>query len=73
MPSLASGCRVILKSAPPALLNGLPEEDQIAILAIVGRPVLLAAFSHGQAELEFVDSDGDEHTIWVEPDLLQAV
>jgi hypothetical protein len=73
MADLVRGRKVVLKSAPSALLNGLPEEDQIAIRAIVGRPVLLAAFRHGQAELEFTDSAGDEHTIWVEPDLLQAV
>jgi hypothetical protein len=28
----------------------------------------LTGFAHGQAELEFQDSQGDEHTIWVDTD-----
>ena len=66
------GQKVFLNVLPPGLLGGLLEEDQAAIRAIIGRPVTLAGYSFGQAELEFVDSAGDEHTIWVEPSLLQA-
>jgi hypothetical protein len=32
---------VLLKSIPPGRLDGLPQEDQNAIVAIVGKPVLL--------------------------------
>jgi hypothetical protein len=72
MPDFTPGRAVILNSLPPGLLNGLPEEDQAAIRAIVGRPITFAGYSHGQAEVEFVDSDGDDHTIWVEMSLLRA-
>lgn len=65
------GQKVFLNVMPPGLLQGLPEEDQAAIRAIIGRPVTLAGYSFGQAELEFVDRAGDDHTIWVEPSLLQ--
>jgi len=53
------------------LLRGLPEEDQAAIKSIVGRPVTFAALSFGQAELEFTDTQGDEHTLWVETKLIK--
>ena len=71
MPDLKPGCLVILTSAPPSLLRGLPREDQTAIQSIVGQPVTLAGFSYGQAELEFTDSGGDDHTIWVETGLIR--
>jgi hypothetical protein len=71
MPDLEPGALVILTSAPSSLLQGLPKEDQIAIQAIVGRPVTLAGFTYGQAELEFTDTQGDDHTIWVEKNLIR--
>jgi hypothetical protein len=71
MANLRAGSRVILTSAPLSLLQGLPQEDQKAIKEIVGKPVTLSGFSYGQAELEFVDGDGDDHTIWVETDLIR--
>jgi hypothetical protein len=72
MPDLDPGDRVILTSVPASLLRGLPKEDRQAIRSIVGRPVTLAGFSYGQAELEFTDAQGDGHTIWVEPALIRA-
>jgi len=71
MPKLKPGHLVILTSVPSSLLRGLPKEDQAAIKSIVGRPVMLAGYSYGQAELEFIDSQGDGHTIWVETDLIR--
>ncbi len=71
MPNLKPGSLVTLTSVPSSLLQGLPKEDQTAIQSIVGHPVTLAGYSYGQAELEFVDSDGDVHTIWVETDLIR--
>ena len=71
MPKLWPGTLVVLASVPSSLLRGLPKEDQTAIRAIVGRPVTLAGYSYGQAELEFIDSEGDGHTIWVETDLIR--
>jgi hypothetical protein len=68
---LKPGCRVVLTRAPASLLHGLPIEDQEAIRSIVGHPVLFAGFNYGQAELEFTDGEGDEHTIWVDADLIR--
>lgn len=38
------GETVVLTSIPPGLLDGLPQEDQKAIVAIVGKPVLLVEY-----------------------------
>ena len=70
MPNLQPGDLVIILSVPPTLLSGLPEEDQIAIRSILGKPVTFAGISYGQAELEFRDSRGDEHTIWLQMEFL---
>jgi hypothetical protein len=70
MNDLKPGARVVLSRIPPSLLGGLPSEDEAAIQAVVGKPVTLVGFSFGQAELEFTDSDGDEHTIWVDAELI---
>jgi hypothetical protein len=71
MPDLEPGALIILTKAPSSLLRGLPKEDQSAIRAIVGKPVTLAGFSYGQAELEFTDAQGDDHTIWVKKNLIR--
>jgi hypothetical protein len=73
---LRVGSRVILVALPPRLLDGLPDEDQRAIRAIVGKPVKLVGYDdRGSAELEFADPftvQTDEHihthTIWVAPE-----
>lgn len=62
---LAHGSLVILDEVPASLLSGLPEEDQIAIQAIAGKPITLVGFRDDQVELKFADADGDGHTIWV--------
>jgi len=54
---------VVLSTLPPDLLQGLPEQDQVAIRSIIGLPVTLAGYSFGQAELEFVDAAGDNEPI----------
>jgi len=67
------GEMVSLRRIPPGLLDGLPEEDQDAIVAIVGKPVLLVGYDDdGRAELHFDDAfDGragdysHTHSIWV--------
>jgi hypothetical protein len=64
---------VVLVRIPPGLLEGLPQEDQNAIAAIVGKPVLLVEYDEdGRAELQFDDPfDGragdysHTHSIWV--------
>jgi hypothetical protein len=75
----SSGQMVLLTSIPPGLLEGLPQEDQNAIVAIVGKPVLLAGYDEdGRAELHFDDPfDGragacsHSHSIWVAPEFVE--
>lgn len=77
----ASREMVVLTRIPPGLLDGLPQEDQNAIVAIVGKPVFLAGYDEdGRAELRFDDpfdreSDDHSHThsIWVEPEFIERL
>jgi hypothetical protein len=71
MPNMQPGDLVVLISVPPALFSGLPEEDQTAIRSVVGKQVRFAALAYGQAEIEFKDDRGDEHTIWVDTDRIK--
>ena len=69
------GEMVLLKSIPPGLVDGLPQDDQNAIVAIIGKPVLLVGYDDdGRAELHFddpFDGGADDyshtHAIWVAP------
>ena len=73
------GETVVLTTTPLDLLEGLPQEDQNAIVAIVGKPVLLVGYDElGRAELEFDDpfdvrSDQYSHThkLWVAPEFIE--
>jgi hypothetical protein len=73
------GATVVLKSLPSGLLDGLPEEEQRAIKAIVGKPVLLVEYDeYGRAELHFYDPfDGipgtwnHTYSIWVAPEFIE--
>lgn len=68
---LVPGDLVVLSSVPPGLLEGLEKKDQEAITSIVGKPVLFNEIDeHGRAELQFKDSSGIIHFIWVSPELL---
>ena len=74
-----AGERVVLVSLPPGLLVGLPDEDQRAIKAIVGKPVKFLGYDEiGRAELEFDDpfdprteNYSHTHSIWVEPEFIE--
>ena len=74
------GDRVVLVAIPPGLLDGLPAEDQRAITAIVGQPVLLLGYDEsGKAELQFADpftaqtdSSTHSHSIWVAVNFVRA-
>ncbi len=72
---MKSGDQVILESLPPGFLHGLPEEDQAAILAVVGKPVNFYGYCNpwGKLELEFRDKDGDIHTIWVDKKFVKPI
>jgi hypothetical protein len=65
----------IFIALPPALLDRLFEEDQRAIIAMVGRPVTLVGYDEdGRAELEFDDAfDGSTHHIWVAPEFMAPI
>ena len=66
------GERVVLTELPAGLVDGLPAEDQRAIAEIIGKPVLLEGFDDdGRAELEFVDSEGTIHFIYVDRKLIK--
>lgn len=68
------GDSVILMEIPPGLLNGLPQQDQKAILAVLRKPVQLNEYTEfGEAELEFKDRHGETHFIYVRPDFLKSV
>jgi hypothetical protein len=71
MPNMQPGDLVVLISVPQALFSGLPEEDQTAIRSVIGKQVKFAGITYGQAEIEFKDDRGDEHTIWVDTDLIK--
>jgi hypothetical protein len=73
MRNLQPGDLVILKSVPSSLLRDLPEEDKTAIREAIGKPVTFAGFNYEQAELEFRDSHGDEHTIWIDTDRIMPL
>lgn len=75
---LPVGENVVLVVLPPGLLDGLPEDDQRAIRAIVGKPVMLVGYDEdGRAELVFENpfhvetSYWHTHSIWVAPDFIK--
>ena len=62
------GEKVILKALPPGFIDDLPEEDQRAISAVVGKPIILNKYERdGRAELEFTDSGDMIHLLYVDP------
>jgi hypothetical protein len=71
---LVVGDSVKVVEIPAALPQGLPDEDQIAIRAQIGKTLIIQEFNEGgDAELEFADSDGTIHTIWIELRCLEKV
>lgn len=73
MPHMRPGELVLLVSVPLALTSELPEEDQDAIRCAVGTRVKFAGMTYGQAEIEFRDKLGVEHTIWVDTDRIKPL
>ena len=58
---------------PPGLIDGLPEEDQKAILAIVGIPIRFTGIEKGgRVRLEFVEQNGTMHAIFVDRQYVKA-
>lgn len=68
-----AGATVLLIEVPKGMLEGLPPEDQEAIVDAVGKPIRLNTYDEdGRAELEFVDRNGVVHFIYVKPDFISA-
>jgi hypothetical protein len=66
------GEMVILTGLPSGFVDDLPPEDQKAITERIGQPVLLESFDDdGRAELEFVDSEGVIHFVYVDPQFIR--
>ena len=64
---LKPGARVFLLEIPPGLLTDLPIEDQWAIEVAAKRPLEFVGYDDdGRAELEFTDSAGVHHFIYVD-------
>jgi hypothetical protein len=62
------GQKVILIGLPEGFVGDLPEDDQRAITAMIGRPITLNGHEEdGRAELEFTDDQGVIHMIFVDP------
>jgi hypothetical protein len=72
---------VLLLRLPPGFLDDLPDEDQRAITAMVGKPVRLVGWDEtGAAKLEFDDpfdarteDHSHTHSIWVAPEFITRV
>lgn len=58
---------------PPGFVDDLPREDQEAPLAVIGKRISFNWFDEdGRAELEFIDRQGVDHTIWVDPPFIDS-
>jgi hypothetical protein len=72
---------VILVALPAGFVDDLPEEDQRAISAMVGKPVRFLGYDEdGRAELDFdnpfdrrTEHSWHTHTIWVGPDFVARI
>jgi hypothetical protein len=75
------GDMVVLTAVPLGLLDGLPQEDQQAITAMVGQPVLLVGYDDaGTVEISFddpfdirTDAYSNTHSVWVPPAFITLV
>ena len=63
---------VLLTALPVGFIDDLPEEEQRAISARIGRPILLLKYEQdGRAALEFMDKDDGIHTLYVAPKFIR--
>ncbi len=66
------GDSVVVTALPAGFLDDLPREDQQAITAGIGKPILLKEYDEaGRAELELTDDKGVIHFIYVDPSLIR--
>ena len=60
---------VLLTGVPQGFLDDLPAEDQRAISDAIGKRVVLNEYDKtGRGELQFTDSEGVIHLIYVSPE-----
>lgn len=65
---LKPGAKVFLLQIPPGFLNDLPIEDQRAIEVAARQSLTFVGYDDdGRVELEFTDSAGVFHFIYVDP------
>ena len=63
---------VTLCALPKGFVDDLPEEDQQAVTAVVGRRIRLNRYEEdGRAELEFTDTNGIIHFVYVDPKYIE--
>jgi len=68
------GDTVVLRELPPGLLDGLPTEDQQAIVEAASKPLFLNEYDdEGTAELEFTDGTGVIHFLYVNWTFIRSV
>jgi hypothetical protein len=68
------GDMVILERLPPDFLDDLPQEDQLAIRDVIGKPIMFTEYADwGQPELRFIDKRGHIHFIYVDRSFIRAV
>jgi hypothetical protein len=61
------GDKVGLKALPPGFTDDLTEDEQRAISARIGRPIMLMGYDRdGRAELEFMAQDDSIHWPYVD-------
>jgi len=71
------GDMVVLEGLSPGFLDDLPLEEQIAIRAVIGKPIKfieITSFTWRGEELEFFDSEyGIGHTLYVDPSFIRIL
>jgi hypothetical protein len=73
-PDPQPGAMVTFTELPAGFLDDLPSDDQKAISSALGKPVRLNEYDeNGRAELEFTDSSGTFHFIYLDPRFIKAV
>jgi hypothetical protein len=63
------GQKAIVTGLPKGFLDDLPREDQVAITAILGKPIRFRGFD----ELEFREANGTLHFIYLAPQFIRPV
>ena len=62
--------KVKLLELPPGFADNLPQDDQPALLAAVGKKAKFNGYDEwGRAELEFKDKKGVWHFVYLDPKL----